>query len=133
LSIQRYDFVPHGKGPKLHGEAVLELDAYPEDIPDVAAIRLEQPVASAIRGHMRDFLHAIDNRGKPVADIHEGHISAACCILANRALRLQRTLAYDPQSHTVPGDEQATRLLRRPYRTPWKHPAPRSPEETLSP
>ncbi len=122
LSIQRYDFIPHGKGPKLHGKALLELDAYPEDIPDVAAIRLEQPVASAIRGHMRDFLHAIDQRGRPVADIEEGHISAASCILANRALKLERTIAYDPASHTVPGDEEATRLLRRPYRPPWQHP-----------
>ncbi|MEO2046709.1 MAG: Gfo/Idh/MocA family oxidoreductase [Pirellulales bacterium] len=92
LSINQYDFVPHGKGPKLHGEAVLELDEYPEDVPDVKAIRLEQPVASAIRGHMRDFLHAIDNRGRPVADIEQGHISAASCILANRALQVERTL-----------------------------------------
>ena len=122
LSIHRYDFIPHGKGPRLHGEAVLELDAYPEDVADVAAIRLEQPVASAIRGHMRDFLQAIDRRGRPVADIHEGHISAASCILANRALKLERTLAFDPRSHTVPGDEQATRLLRRTYRAPWVHP-----------
>jgi predicted dehydrogenase len=122
LSISQYDFVPHGKGPKLHGEAVLELDAYPEDVPDVKAIRLEQPVASAIRGHMRNFLHAIDNRSRPVADIEQGHISAASCILANRALEVERTLQFEPKSHTVPGDAEATRLLRRNYRAPWKHP-----------
>ena len=34
-----------------------------------------------------------------------------------------RSLDYDPVSNTVRGDEEATRLLRRPYRAPWKHPA----------
>src|SRR5271157_3696617 len=38
-------------------------------------------VAPAIRRHMLDFLAAIQSRGKPVADIEEGHISTASCIL----------------------------------------------------
>jgi predicted dehydrogenase len=122
LSIQKYDFIPHGKGEKLHGEALLELDRYPSDETDQKAISLELPVASAIRGHMRDFLMAIDQRGKPVSDIEQGHISSASCILANKALELQRTLPFDPASHTVSGDEEATRALKRPYRTPWVHP-----------
>ena len=32
---------------------------------------------------MKDFLAAIASRGKPVADIEQGHISTASCILAN--------------------------------------------------
>lgn len=123
LSVNKYDFFPHGSGNRLHGEAVFELDKYPLDVPDKEAIRLEQHVASAIRQHMRDFLKAIDDRSRPVADIEQGHISAASCILANNALRLQRTIAFDPETHTVPGDDEATALLRRPYRSPWKHPA----------
>lgn len=122
LSVNRYDFTPHGSGKKLHGDAVIELDKYPLDGPDKKLIRLEQHVASAIRGHMRDFLTAIDNRTNPVADIEQGHISAASCILANRSMQLGRSLEFDPKQHIVIGDEEATKLLQRPYRKPWQHP-----------
>ena len=44
------------------------------------------------------------------------------CILANVAMQLGRPLVYDPQTRQVVGDEEATRLLRRPYRAPWRHP-----------
>ncbi len=93
---------------------------YPEDRTEKD---LERHVAPAIRGHMRDFLACIASRGKPVADIEEGHISTASCILANNALKLGRTLAYDPSTGKVKGDDEATRLLTRPYRSPWVHPA----------
>jgi hypothetical protein len=57
-----------------------------------------------------------------VADIEQGHISTASCILANLAQKLGRTLSYDPQKREVVGDPEATALLRRPYRAPWTHP-----------
>lgn len=34
-----------------------------------------------------------------------------------------RPLSYDPVKREVPGDGQATELLRRPFRSPWAHPA----------
>jgi len=72
---------------------------------------------------MLDFLAAIEKRSRPVADIEEGHISTAACILANLAMQVERPLVYDPQTQQVVGDAEATRLLQRPYREPWKHPA----------
>jgi hypothetical protein len=74
---------------------------------------------------MRDFLAAIESRGKPVADIEQGYISTASCILANMAMKLGRTLTWDPVAGRVVGDDEANRLLRRPYRSPWVHPEPR--------
>ena len=71
---------------------------------------------------MKDFLAAIASRGKPVADIEEGYISTTSCILANLALQLGRTLTWDPQAGKVLGDDEANRLLARPYRSPWVHP-----------
>ena len=41
---------------------------------------------------------------------------------SNVAQKLGRTLSYDPVKKVVPGDAEATALLRRPYRGPWKHP-----------
>ncbi|MGN6133565.1 MAG: gfo/Idh/MocA family oxidoreductase, partial [Aureliella sp.] len=118
-----YDFIPVGRGEKLHGDAVIEIDKFPRDADDQKQWDLELPVASAIRGHMRDFLKAVDQRSQPVADIEQGHISSAACILANLSQRLGRSLAWDPATHTVSGDAEATALLQRAYRQPWQHPA----------
>lgn len=123
LSVNKYEFIPHGEGEQLSGEPLIETDKYPTDLTDQRDWRMELHVASAIRGHMRDFLDAIDSRGKPIADIEQGHISSSACFLANHSLALGRTLQFDPQTHTVVGDQQATEKLKRPYRAPYQHPA----------
>ena len=83
---------------------------------------LEQHVASAIRGHMKDFLAAIQSRGKPVADIEQGVTSSIASILANISMQVGRTLTWDHSKGEIVGDAEANKLLRRPYRAPWKHP-----------
>ena len=84
---------------------------------------IELNAAPATRRHILDFLAAVDRRTRPVADIEEGHISTASCVLANVSMQLGgRPLRYDPEQRVVIGDEEATRLLRRPYRQPWTHP-----------
>lgn len=118
-SVTSYDFIPFGGGEAIHRDVTYELDEYPIDKTEKD---LEQHVAPAIRYHMRDFLKAIDERSRPIADIEQGHISSASCILANLALQTGRTLAWDPEKHEVTGDAEANRLLQRPYREPWVHP-----------
>lgn len=121
-STMRADFVPHDKNAKpIHFECVYEREQYPEDVSEP---RIELNAAPATRRHMIDFLGAVAKRGRPVADIEEGHISTASCILANLAAQLGRGLVYDPKQRKVVGDEEATGLLRRPYRAPWVHPEP---------
>lgn len=71
---------------------------------------------------MKGFLAAIANRGRPVADIEQGHISTAACILANLAMETGRTLQWDPVLGRVVGDEEVNGLLARPYRRPRVHP-----------
>lgn len=119
LSVHSYDFIPQGRGQPVHKDVTYELEQYPEDKTED---RLEKHVAPAIRGHMRDFLAAIASRGKPVAEIEQGYISTTSCILANLSMKLGRSLAWDPHSHRVVGDDEANALLRRPYRAPWIHP-----------
>ena len=120
-NVNYYDFVPQGGSAKpVHVDVKYEFEQYPEDRTEKD---LERHVAPAIRGHMKDFLACIASRAKPVADIEEGHISTASCILANNALKLGRTLDYDPTTGKVKGDDEATKLLTRPYRSPWVHPA----------
>jgi predicted dehydrogenase len=121
VSVNSYDFVPFGDGKPVHRDVTMELEQFPEDKDEKD---LERHVAPAIRRHMKDFLQAIASRGKPVADIEEGHISTASCILANLSMKLGRTLTWDADKQRVVGDDEANRLLRRPYREPWIHPAP---------
>jgi predicted dehydrogenase len=121
-STMQYDFVPEdSKAQKIHKDVVYEKEKYPEDLtePDI-----ELNAAPATRLHMLDFLNAIQNNTLPVADIEQGHISTASCILANMSMDLKRTLQYDAKTRTVVGDSEATKLLQREYRAPWKHPDP---------
>jgi predicted dehydrogenase len=119
-SVNSYDFIPRGRNEKpIHKDVVMELDQYPEDRDEKD---LERHVAPAIRGHMLDFLNAIATRGKPVADIEQGHISTTSCILANMAMELGRTLKWDATSGKVRNDAEANKKLARVYRAPWKHP-----------
>ncbi len=118
-----FDYTPADRSEPIHRDVAYELDKYPEDKTEE---RLERHVAPAIRRHMLDLLAAIDSRGRPVADIEEGYISAASCILGNLALKTGRTLEWDQVAQRVVGDEEANRLLRRPYRLPWVHPEAKS-------
>src|SRR5207247_2251834 len=84
-SVMSYDFIPSGAGQGIHRDVTYELEQFPEDKTEKD---LERHVAPAIRGHMKDFLSAIAKRGKPVADIEQGYISTAACILANLSMKL---------------------------------------------
>ena len=121
-STMKYDFIPADKSERIHGDVVFEKEKYPEDINEPA---IELNAAPATRLHMLNFLDAIDKKIKPVADIEQGHISTASCILANLSMQLNgRPLIYDPIKKEVVGDAEATSLLQRKYRTPWVHPLP---------
>ena len=117
--VWKYEFVGNDK-TVLKGDVLLEKDLYPEDNTEKD---LEIHAAPATRGHMLDFLKAIKEDGKPVADIEEGLISSASCILANVALDLSRPVEYDHETRTIIGDMKATKLLKRKYRDGYTHPS----------
>ncbi len=118
-SVFSYDFTPKGNGQPVHRDVTYELDQYPEDRTEKD---LEKHCAPATRGHLRNFLSCVASRARPVADIEQGHISTASCILANLSMKLGRSLRWDPLAGQVAGDDEANRLLSRPYRAPWIHP-----------
>ncbi len=118
--VNGFEFFPRGKKEAtVSGQPLFEYEKYPEDKTEKD---LEQHVASAIRVHMKDLLANIASRGKPVADVEQGYISSATCILANISAQLGRSLKWDAAKGMVVGDKEANKLLRRPYRAPWVHP-----------
>ena len=121
-SVNSYDFTPRAKGEApMREDVVFELEQFPEDKTEKD---LERHVAPAIRGHMTNFLECIASRGRPVADIEEGYISTAACVLANISLDLGRSIQWDHAKGVVVNDAEANKRLRRPYRSPWVHPEP---------
>ena len=119
-STMRADFVPLDKKEKtIHFDCFYEREQYPEDVTEAD---IELNAAPATRRHMLDFLAAIEKRSRPVADIEQGHISTASCIIANLAMELGRPLTYDPKKRVIVGDNAATKRLQRAYRKPWQHP-----------
>ncbi|MFN7923103.1 MAG: Gfo/Idh/MocA family oxidoreductase [Bryobacteraceae bacterium] len=123
-SVMSYDFVPFDKKqPSIHRDVKYELEEFPEDKTEE---RLEKHCAPAIRYHMKDLLANIATRGKPVADIEQGFISSASCILANHSMKVGRSIRWDPVAMKAVGDEEVNAMLKRPYRAPYVHPDPAS-------
>ncbi|WP_296701539.1 Gfo/Idh/MocA family oxidoreductase [Algoriphagus sp.] len=124
-STLQADFIPYGEGQeKIHFDCLFEREKYPEDVTEKD---IELNAAPATRLHMQDWLNAIEKDTIPIADIEEGHISTASCILANISMELGgRVLKYDPKTMTVIGDPEATLRLKRPYRSGYLHPDPKT-------
>ena len=121
LSVWSYDFIPRSGGSPVHVKAVEEREKYPEDLQHKET---EIFAAPGNRRQLLDFVQARQSGKRPVADIEEGHISSACCIMANLSMELGRSLQLDPQSGKVLNDQEAAQRLTRPYREGWEHPTP---------
>ena len=70
--------------------------------------------------HHRDFLDAIRTGRAPACPIDVALRSDTICMVNDIAIRLGRTLRWDPQKEEFIGDAQANRLLTRPMRSPWQ-------------
>jgi len=70
-----------------------------------------------------DFMDAIDKKRAPVADIEGAHRSSCLPLLGMISWRTGRSLQWDAEKEEIIGDPEASKLLRREYRAPWKYPA----------
>jgi predicted dehydrogenase len=120
LTMYEYAFSPGDGGPR-EGRHMMSRSG---DLENVDLNQNFNFYEETENRHVLDFLTARETRGRPVADIEEGHISSAMCVLGILSMQLGRPVAYDPKTRTVPGDAEATRGLARPYRGPWEHPDP---------
>lgn len=70
----------------------------------------------SIENHMRNFFDCIRTRQTPISDVVSQHRSVSACHLANIAMRLGRSLDWDPISEKFVGDAEANQWLSRPQR-----------------
>jgi len=123
-SPMRADYYPDGKGNPIHFDVLLEKELYPEDVTEKD---IEIHAAPATREQLKNWLDTINSNTLPVADVLQGHISTASCILANMSMKLGgRPLKYDSKTMTIIGDDEATDLLKRAYREGYVHPDPKN-------
>ncbi len=70
--------------------------------------------------HFRNFIDCVISRGPTAAPVEVAHRSITICHLGNIAMRLNREkLRWDPRTEQIIGDEEASKMLSRPYRSPW--------------
>lgn len=74
------------------------------------------------KGHMADFFDCVKTREEPVSDVYSHHRSLTTCHLANIAIRLGRSLQWDPKTETLQGDPEASAMLSRTPRQGYELP-----------
>ena len=102
-------FVNRGK---LTGAPVEELQKNP----------LSEDVFTALRkgkkadNHMGNFIACVKDRGATQSDVFSHHRILTTCHLANIALRLNRTLKWNPETEQITGDDEANAWQKREQR-----------------
>ncbi len=74
------------------------------------------------RYHLEDWLRAIREGRRPVADVEIGHRSITVAHVANIARYLGRPLRWNPQREEFIGDEEANTLVERTQRQGYELP-----------
>jgi len=96
----------------VHGKAVEELAKNP--LPD-NAWRVRPST-----DHMGNFFACVASRDEPVSPVRIQHRTITACHLTNISLRLNRSLAWDPDAEQIVGDREAQGWLRRDQRPPYR-------------
>ncbi len=86
------------------------------------APKLNQPDDQNIAELWTDFLQAIKNKSRPVADIEVGHRSTNMSLLGMISAKTGRNVQWNGATETIANDPEASRLLVRAYRKPWEYP-----------
>jgi hypothetical protein len=75
--------------------------------------------ASPQNDHHLDWLTSIRTRQEPAAPAEVGHRSCTACLVSHAAMRLGRTLKWDPKAERFLNDDEANRMLTRKQRAPY--------------
>jgi predicted dehydrogenase len=72
------------------------------------------------RDHFGNFLDCVKSRKPTVTPVEVAHHSAIPGHLGLIAMRTGRTIKWDAKKEVIVGDKDASKLLTREYRGPWK-------------
>jgi predicted dehydrogenase len=66
-----------------------------------------------------NWVNCIESREPTVAPVEVAHRSTSACLLAHIAMKLPRTLYWDPEKEEFRNDAEANAMLSRPQRSPY--------------
>ena len=72
------------------------------------------------QAHYRNFLDCVKSRKPTVTPIETAHNSLVPGHLALIAMMVGRKIKWDPRAEKITGDPEASKLLTRDYRAPYK-------------
>ena len=90
---------------EIHGERNAPLD-----------VKLDSVPKADVRQNFQNWIDCIKTGSVPNANVEIAHRTATAAHLANIAVRLGRTIHFDPTQERVTGDEEANAMLSRKYR-----------------
>ncbi len=125
--------LPPGKGPGLGAIFVGEkgkieinrnkLAANPRELIHGALPPADKSEYASVAGeHIRNWVHCMRTREKPVAHAEVGHRATVICHLLNICRELGRKLQWDPVKEEFLGDDEANKLRSRPRRKGYELP-----------
>ncbi len=72
------------------------------------------------KGHQRNFLDAVRTRARTICPVDVAVRTDTICHLTDICTRLGRKLRWDPAKEDFIDDAEASRMLKRPMRSPWR-------------
>ncbi|MFO7617911.1 MAG: Gfo/Idh/MocA family oxidoreductase [Bacteroidales bacterium] len=70
--------------------------------------------------HTQNLLDCIRSREETITPCQVAHRSISAALLGEIAMLTGRKIHWNPETQEIIGDPVASRLLRRPFRSPWK-------------
>ena len=107
-----------GKVPYIEGPKGKVYKGFECTIPNVQEIINEMPDPEP---RNTDYLDCVRNRRQFALNESNGHRSCTIVNMGVCALRLNRTLHFDPKTQMFIGDDEANRLIYQPMRGEWQN------------
>ena len=112
----------HGSDGWIHVDRGGKIKASDEAILNEKIGRGDTPLYHST-DHWRDFIDCVRSRKETIAPVESGHRSISVGLLGEIAILTGEKLDWDPDQEVFLNSDVANKLLKRPYRSPWKFPA----------
>jgi len=105
---------------KIVGSPVQALDKNPLPADTLGKMYIDDPTTSEGFGEdgfqMKNFMECVKTRKSPSSDVQSHHRMLNVCHAINIAMRLGRTVTYDPKTESFGSDEKANSFVAREQR-----------------
>jgi predicted dehydrogenase len=82
--------------------------------------KIKLPLTTGANPHYRNFLDSVKSRKPTVAPVEVAHHSALPGHLGLIAMLVGKKIKWDAQQEVIVGDADASKLMSRSFRPPWK-------------